>query len=443
MLFNSRLLYVLTIFFLPFSATAVINIGLEGEGSAIQPYMFFGVLWLTLYFMKTGSSGKINRIEFKPILFLSLFAFIALISLFMPLYIHGTESGNVSGKLGEVMPINFSSKNITQYFYLLFGIVFSIALYFYNKDQDNYKRTLKVYGNSVIFVMVWGVLELTCSYLGISYPAVIFNNSYSSSAGGFQAILDGESGLKRISSVAVESSILVQSVAIFLPFLIMGQFDKIYYYSKRYDRIYIVLLVLFILRSTSTSGIISLLFLSMFFVLMYFRTLTYRKKLNFVVMLAIVVPLAGLTIFTVFNDFIQKTLLSKGESYSALERSSAIIGAWDNFLHYPLLGTGWGSVTSFDLFIRILSNSGVIGATFFILFLFHVIYNYKNSNVTLDQFGSYKKGTIISFILLIFMNAINGFSFTYGYFWLIIGISIIMKFTASDQKQVSNINMNE
>lgn len=429
--FNPKRLYELTIFFLPFSATAVINIGLPGEGSAIQPYMFMGFFWMLSFYFSNAKNLKLDSIEFKSIRYLLLFVFTALVSLIMPLYISGTEYGNITGKLGEYLPITFTSKNFTQFLYLLYGVLLAITLYFKNKAHANFERTIKIYSNAIIFVIAWGLLELSSHYLGFKYPSIIFNNSYSSSAGGFGAILDEESGIRRIASVAVEASILTQTVVILLPFLIFGQLNKKYFYSRGKDLIYIVVIILFILRSTSTTGLVGLIFLCFVCSLFYLKMLNKVQKMNMILKIAVILPIFAMGIYFLFNDYIINVLFSKGSSYSALERSQAILGAWQNFTHYPILGTGWGSVSSFDLFVRILSNVGITGVLFFIMFIITNIKNQLSLKHKLIPNSYYSNSLITSLITLLFTNAISGFSFTFGYFWLIIGLSLVSKFKDS------------
>jgi len=429
LIFNQRFLYIITIFFLPFSATAVINVGVEGEGSSIQPYMFIGFFWMLSFYVKKISALKIYKAEFKPIAYLLLFTFTALISLIMPISINGQEYGNVTGKLGEYLPIVFSLKNITQFMYLLFGVLFSLTLYFHNKNLQNFNHTIKIYSRAIIFVIAWGILELASHYLGFKYPSIIFNNSFNSAAGGFGAVLDDELATTRIASVAVEASILTQTVIILLPFLVFSRVYNRHIFGNRQDLIFGIVCILFILRSTSTTGLLGLFFLFFTCGIFYFQILKRKKRQRLVIQIAFILPITIGVIYFFFFGYINNVLFSKGSSYSALERGEAISGAWRNFLNYPLLGTGWGSVSSFDLFVRIMSNVGIVGVVFFLMFILAIIRNQFKSKQGILKY--YNVSLITSFATLLFTNAISGFSFTFGYFWLIIGLSLISKFKDS------------
>jgi len=428
LIFNRKFLYDCFIFFIPFSATAIINIGSGDSGTAISPYLFLGPLWLIsfcIYKIKTLSGFKgMNKAEISTILLLLGFAFIAFISLIMPVIINGSEMANVSGKLDTSDPIVFSTTNITQYIYLLFGIVMALALYLHNKDEDNYKHTIKIYAISILFVVFWGGIELFCYYKDITYPDFIFNNSISKYAGGFNGFL-GEGGTKRISSVAVEPSILVQSVFIIVPFLLFGLIKKQYIFNKYMDGFYLLLLYIFIIRTTSTVGVICLCVISILSLFFYLKSLSLKKRLVFISLSVFIVPVVILAIYYLFQDIIDQTLFGKSDTYSSLERLSAVYEAWGTFLTHPVLGTGWGSVTSFDLFVKLLSNTGILGALFFSAFLLKVLINQAKAKNAFYNDSFIKSAICISFCTLIFSNMINGFSFVFGFFWLITGLIMV------------------
>jgi len=441
LVFNPKFLYGLTIFFIPFSATAVINIGNIGEGSAIQPYMFIGSVWMLSFYIRNIGKLKISSKEFNPIAYLAMFILAALISLLMPALIDGKEYGNITGRYGEYLPIIFTSKNVTQFFYLFYGVLFSFTIYFQNKTIEKFNKTIKIYSNSIIFVIGWGILELSSNYLGFKYPSSVFNNSYSSSAGGFGAILDQESGIRRIASVAVEASILTQSVIVILPFLIFARVNKTYLYSRGRDLIFIFIIVIFILRSTSTTGLVGLFFLFSIYGLFYLKTLGTTQKIKVISFVGVLFPSILLGMYFIFNDYVNNVLFSKGDSYSALERSEAIRGAWTNFTHYPLLGTGWGSVSSFDLLVRILSNVGLFGCGFFILFIYTNIKNHLHYSK--KEFKYTHISLITALSTLLFTNAISGFSFTFGYLWLIVGLSLVSVFINNSKTNLGTLKINK
>ncbi|MDR1884366.1 MAG: hypothetical protein LBR26_16550 [Prevotella sp.] len=428
-LFNRKLLYDLTIFFIPFSATAVINIGQASNSSSIQPYMLFASLWILSLIIKSllkkGKKTLIIKVpikEYKAILPLILFSVVALISLVMPLLIDGSELGNKTGRLGFEEPIYFTSTNITQYIYLLLGIIFSICIYSYNKKKENYLHTLKVYYYAILFTVIWGLIEYLLKITG-KEPIPVFNNSLKT---GNMVLAVIEDGGQRIASVCAEASIFVQVVIVILPFVIIGIQNNKYITNKYFDCFYLFLTILTILLSTSSSGILALIILAILIFLIKQHSLSIGKKIlyttSFFFLLFIFVTLT----FLFWGDMLQMMIFDKPESYSAMERLGNIIQAWYNFENYPLLGVGWGSVTSMDLVVKLLSNTGIAGTLLFLIYLFitgrNLIRCSKNEYLYTEKL---RDAILISFILVVFLSEIAGLSFMFGHPWLILGLSMI------------------
>lgn len=430
---DKETLIKLNIFFIPFSATAVINVGSGEAGSSVQPYMYFCILnfMVLVCSLLNNYKFKFYRNEVKLINLLLLFASFAFFSIFSPMLAVKNEIGNQSGSYGEYGLIYFSSKNITQFVYLLLGIIFSLLIYDNaSKNENRYISYLKVFGYSLIFTMIWGFFELFCKKTGLLYPDFIFNNTAKIGGQGFSHQLDAEGKYDRITSVAVEASILVQNFLVFLPFLIHDYLYKRYsLFSKKVERFLIILFSVFIFLSTSSSGILSLFVLYFIIFVQFLNRQSAKQRFALFLGITLISVLFIGTVVYLFYDLLNATLFTKGDSYSAIERSAATLSAWKNFKNYPILGVGWGSVTSFDLFIKVFSNTGILGGIPFVILLFelvkkHMFNNKVNNN--LDNF--YNSAIFCSVLILIFNNGISGFTFMFGHFWFIIGLAIILKF---------------
>src|SRR5437762_4404654 len=94
-LFAPQHLYTCMVFFLPFSGTAVANIGSAGAASGIQATIFFGALWMVKEFPSCWRIRSSDRqlLLRKPARQLGLFLFVVILSLIMPVWIHGREIG--------------------------------------------------------------------------------------------------------------------------------------------------------------------------------------------------------------------------------------------------------------------------------------------------------------------------------------------------------------
>ena len=133
--------------------------------------------------------------------------------------------------------------------------------------------------------------------------------------------------------------------------------------------------------------------------------------------------LLGLAYVLSNNIFYSLIIKQKAESSSGLERISTIIDGWNIFIKYPLLGVGWGSVSSYDLIIRLAASCGIIGLSIFSYFIYYVLMklNFKSHFKGTHSFAS---SASLSLSVILFCNVISGFSFYLGHLWFILGLSL-------------------
>jgi hypothetical protein len=419
--YNSKLLYALLVFFIPFTATSIINIGDPESGSAIQPYMYLTVIWLVrnIFVSKVTTYTRLQYADILLYMFVTAVAF----SLIMPSIIDGAIEGNITGSLGKTDKIIFSNRNITQFLYFLLGYMFTIAIKNYNLHANNLKFTLKIYGYSMMFVMLWGIIDFSCKKLSLPFPEEVFNNSTNPSSKGFKQVLEGD--IARISSVSVEPSVLAQSVVIYIPFLLVSIKRKFYIFSSISDRLLLLLLVLFTFATTSFSGVISLLFSFWIFLM------PPIKKITSIIIFFIGTFTTFAITYYLFSDYLLTLSLDKADSYSGLERFGTIYSGWENFLNYPYLGVGWGSITVNDLFVKILSSSGIFAISLFLAMSFLILSRHRSGTLSKNYkkltISYYNEACFLSFIVLLFNSQLNGFLHYYGMFWLILGICLVNK----------------
>jgi len=121
-------------------------------------------------------------------------------------------------------------------------------------------------------------------------------------------------------------------------------------------------------------------------------------------------------------------IVEKGESYSALERVNSVLLARDYFVQYPILGLGWGSVTSHDLVFKLLSNTGIGGLVAFSLFLTTSLVRLWRSAHTGRRPDLLKTlwpvCLLTTMLILILTNVAGDFAFTYGHAWFVFGLAI-------------------
>jgi hypothetical protein len=432
LLLSTKWLYRWFVFWTLFSASSVLNIG-EGEnGSALQVWMFFGVLWLlrlTLEHLST-ISFSIDRRIFRPCLWLAAFLFVGALSLVMPLYINGTLSITSPFLLdGSETPLYLTSHNFTQVLYLIFGGVITICVAHRNLRDAERQETERLILLSAIFISLWGLMQFICSVVDIPYPYYIFNNSGSAAGTGFAQVLENV-GISRISSAAVEPSIFAQSIVTLLPLTIPAWIGRGSVVSVPIDRLSTVLLAVALVLSTSSTAYLGLLILAFLSVLMLAHTRTIsivRAGLVVGSALGAVSALAVVAVYSsaIVRDVINSTLVDKATTYSGLERVMTISLAYGYFLKFPLLGIGWGSAVSHDLIVLLLSNVGTIGALTFFGAMWCVVHSNWRIMDSLDSAMDLSRATwFLSFTVFLITSLFNGFPLAFGNFWLVMGMAI-------------------
>lgn len=415
-----KLLYA-TVFFIPFTGTSVfeLNLGtLDAQG--IRVSMYLGFLYLFRYSISTLSSWKIgfpNRFFSMSLLFLLIG--IVIISLAMPIIING-ELDVLDGYsdliyYAEEKPLYFQLQYLTQVLYFIFGclITYIIAI---NNKQEIIRKLLKIYLISSLFVCTWGLFEIFCFYTGLPYPAFLFNQNSMNFSG--TIVLNG---IPRITSVALEPSILSQQLLTTIPLLFWAYFYKSYIFSKAVDFLALTLITVVLALSLSTSAYAGLAIIYLLITFNLFRKKTIKMwflVLNIVIITAIFFSL----------PFIIEDIYNKLNSFSGVERLRAFSHGWEYFTKYPVLGIGWGVLPSLDLVINILTGSGILGLLIFILLFISIYFGLnqvKKYCMSIDKFCvTLVEGTLYSLSILIIVSQISGFIYHSLYFWFILGISM-------------------
>jgi hypothetical protein len=430
-LFLSRKwLYRLLIFSTLFSATSVANFGGDENGSALQVWMFFGFLWLLRLVLDRLStlSFSIDRRILGPCLWLIAFLSVASLSLLMPLYIDGSLA--ITSPIlfdDSETPLFFTSHNFTQLLYLIFGVAIAICVAHQNLRDEERHETERIILLSAVFIAVWGLFQFFCNVTGIPFPGFIFNNSGSISGKGFLETLNG---IGRVSSATVEPSVLAQSLITLLPLTLPAWLRRGSVFSVLADRQCSVLFVAVLMISTSTVAYVGLLMLGLLLVPLVLRTrvMSISRTLKFIVIAA----LAGLAVVTcaavsipAFRNLLSLVLLDKSSSGSALERVRTIGLAFGYFQRFPLLGIGWGSATSHDLLVKLLSNVGIIGTVTFLGSMYFVMRENWRSLDSLDlPLGLSRAAWLLALAAFLFTSVFAEFPLAFGNFWLILGMAV-------------------
>jgi len=438
--FSSRWLYRLFVFWTLFSATSVLNVG-EGEnGSAVQVWMFFGVLWLLRLCLERASlldfsiDSRLKRMTYWTIAFLG----VATVSLVMPVIIDGRLLIASPILLDNAQtPLVLSSHNITQLLYLIFGGIIAICVAHTNLDEESREETERIILYSGIFLACWGVFQFLCNVTGMPYPDFLLNNSGAASGQGFRQTLSGL-GIHRVSSAAVEPSVLAQALITLLPLTLPAWRRRGFVFSRRRDRMVAVLFVIVLILSTSSTAYFGLAILAVTYVLYAVRTGSFSKMKAISVFAAMgvaataVVTVAFVSV-PVVSGLVNSVLLSKVTSGSALERAMTVTLAFGYFQRYPILGIGWGSATSHDVVVKLLSNVGVVGTVVFFCAIFSIVRsNWRRISRRNSPLELSREVWLMSLVAFVATSLLIEFPLVFGNFWLIIGMSMATAVSASD-----------
>lgn len=430
-LWKPKSLYSFLVFFIPFSATAVVNVAKGSSGSCIQATMFFGSLYMLVIIIKSFATQSFYfpKGSRNPLNYLFLYLLVALVSICtVPFILEGQiviESASLQKK--NFMDYAFSFGNITQFVYLLYGVLLVVAIIHHNQDEKALNQTLKIYIMSALFITLWGVMQYGCNKVGIQYPYQVFNNSMSDFAKGYLGEVNGS---KRISSVAVEPSMFAKHLLTVIPLVFFSVIGKRPIWSPLMDKVTLAIMVGVLLLSTSSTGYVGLVFVTFVSLLMIFILKEFRLSyyLNFTVILVLVGILFALS--TYMQNMVDDLIINKFSSYSGQERTNGVTLAWGYFLQSPILGLGWGTVTSQDLIVNILSNTGFVGllvmALFFIVVIGKIIqgiqYLIKRNPASPKKYLA--AGVFVSMMTELFTSAITGFPYVFSNFWFLIALTL-------------------
>jgi O-antigen ligase len=425
-------LYACMVFFLPFSATAVVNIGSGDSASGVQATIFFGALWMVRElprFLSARDSPTGQNLR-QPANHLRWFVLVAMLSLIMPIWINGRiyiEDPEFSNGFSNAEPLLFRLRNITQIVYLVYGVLLAILVAFRNSQVRELMRSVRIFLISSVFVSLWGFLQFFCSLLNITYPAYVFNTSATGSAQGYLDQLE-DLGISRVSSVATEPSTLAACLLIAFVFVLFAITRKLPLISKGWDRFALAIIFGALMISTSTTAYLGLAIVFVIHMVLLKRMRILRRK--HVVALLVLAGLVGLTValFSPARDIFTSFVVGKGETYSGIARAYSVALAAQYFLQYPVLGLGWGSVTSKDLVFKLLSNTGLLGFSAFCFFLISLLRKLWRGSRTVGTVNSewrwWSTCLLGACLVMVFTNLTAGFDFVFEYLWFLLGLAM-------------------
>ena len=374
-------LYVLTIFFAPFSATSIINTGGGDSGQGFSPFLFFGFLLLLREYAGVAFRMKIRILPAtqRPLNLLYLFTAVCLVSLIMPLIINGRLDVMSSPGLDyRLVPLEFNRQILNHAIRLVFDIALTTVIVYRNKELKSFYATLRIYLCSGVFVCLWGLMQFALYILRIPYPAFIFNNSATPNAQDYSAAFESV-GIVRMSSVAIEPVFLSRVLVGMLAICIVAVRGRKHIFNSYTDYIIVLLLFFTILLATSSTGYVGvavLLVMLLFVPSSLGKSRTSSSILVFTVVLAVVISYYS---FPSVKYILNSQLLNKNSTGSAIERAIIMYNDLQYFLMYPILGIGWNCAPTHDVIIGMLATCGLVGLSAFLLLIGTILYKLKQN----------------------------------------------------------------
>jgi hypothetical protein len=421
--FSPRLLYAATIISIPFSATAVANIGSGDSEKGVAAWLFLGVLWVVREMISglpawhTPGWFATRRARYGLLAFLG--AVVA--SLSVPLLLNGTAWVPEQFLLSnQTIPLQFGMYNLTQTAYVAFGVLLAIFAAAENCRSSRLFYTLKLYVGSCAFAAVWGLFELWCDLSGHAYPASIFNTNAGESALGYTEVLNlAEGTLTRISSVALEPSVLAQELLLAFVVLLVCLGLRRPLLGKKWDYAVLTLIAITLLASTSSTAYSGILAAIVVAAVALSRSGKPWKP--YLLLAGIVVGVGALvtTAVPLAAQIVDLMLLSKFESGSGLERLYSTGLAAQDFMSYPLLGAGWHNVNCTDLVFLILANTGLVGLIAFGSFLLPIL---RGLWVCARERKLAGVVLLSGVTLMVVLAEAAGLTYAAGYIWLVFGL---------------------
>ncbi len=359
----------------PLGAAAAFNLPAVG-GASIGIVQLAVVAVVALLCLSPGGPDRLTGSlrPGQPGFWIALFFVYCVFSaLFAPRIFHGaTEVFSIArsaNKLGIVsIPLRATTGNITQLFSLTLSILSFFAFATLFRLSPDRATVMKAMAAATVVHVGLGWIDVASHAVGADWLLdPIRTANY--------AILDDHRmiGLKRmVGGFAEASSFGSYSVGIFAFWLLIWLSDR----STPLSRWLLFLSLVAVLRSTSSGAYVSLtIFLLLvcgWLLARSLRSTVSRRTILLCLVGMIGLWLSAMLIFGAyhfsggFQAFLDRSILTKMDSHSGIERMSWNSQAFRNFLDTALIGAGLGSVRASNWLLASLGSLGLPGTVLYV-----------------------------------------------------------------------------
>ncbi len=403
------------IFFIPFNATVVF---FTPDKTAINlPFILFLFAFLSFLFRK-GMSSKFFLPKRNSVIYIWLLviAIVAVISQVMPFIISGEftvlDRYNSTVYWAKEVPLYPSMQWVTQTIYFLIGLLVVFIISVTYQSLNDIKRALKILLSGIAFMVFWGWLGDLTYFLGIPYPN-LFNQIGMNEFG-----IHVFKNFPRMVGTTMEASYFAQLLIPITPYFYwFHQQKKEIILSKKFNRNMYILSIITLPLAITTTGVFGFFLVTGFWLKNNLRFYSKKSKYFLVTLYAVII---FISLF-----FAANYLINISGTYSGIERFKTVTLGAKYFVEYPVLGLGWGVFPTYDFLINLLVNFGIIGTIPFLILMYNVFIRLRNK--IKDKKNEYYPlfiAALESFVLIVIVSQLSGFTYHSQYFWLYIGLAI-------------------
>lgn len=338
------------------SALTTVAVVYIGESENI---LIFHLVFAILFFKTIINKNKIADYKCSVNIFLLLFPIWALITIPFSLFHSDTVVQNIENIYSKVF---FSVQQITQYAYLLIGILTCVIINLLLKN-----KLISI--DSILKVVEWSyIVVCSLALLQLILPVDFVNEFYRNSVHSIYKYKGA-----RISGTFSEPSMLALFAT---PLFSMYLYNFITGFKIKYLILSIMFVIITLLNQSSSAFIgMALGFVMILFFFPYNRRIL-KKNLFFVI---ISVLLIFTFVFVNFEKIYDLIIISldklRGNGVSGSSRSSSFNHHMKVFIDNFFIGIGYGTVRSYDLFTTWASEMGIIGLALYFIPLIGLFFN--------------------------------------------------------------------
>lgn len=404
---NSKYLVYSTVFFSTFTGSSVLCIN---NNLAIQPAYFFAILLIIKESLKCVKNSKITIPDNK----LLLFVFLSILSVINANFLKDVNEFIINQD-SQLVKIGFSSSNITQLMYILFCFITYIVLKnFFSKNPKEINKSIKALIYSTIVITLLGIYQEIAYIFGLEFDKIFRSNAH----GNIQPF----GKFVRIYSVTNEPSMFAVYLVAILAFLVSYKSDF------KYVKIIISLVIFNAIFTTSTTFIVGFIvfILKTIYDHFFVKNGTQKNAQNKIMKNIIVIVILAMIFIILLMNFIPEiierfynTTVDKfsGKGISASVRTSDFNRHLSVGLNHPILGVGFGTARSKDLFSTWICNVGIIATAIFIIYVLSIINKLKKTG---KQFNIAISNFIFVLVVCLFISVPEPY---YLYMWYMFALA--------------------